>query len=649
MTHLQANPANQTNFKKLDKFLGIVLIASTLVITLYFTTKANLDLTQGRYALFMDERITFDGVKKLLHPESFLAFIDTVIDGKDHRYGRILWNVSALFSFLPEKIGGVSGQIIATRFTQAIIQLLAYSLLVFTFIQSWTLRGLAFLLLIVLPYTAYFATMPKPEPIQLFSLALFLAFSIRNQFRFGYYWVFLGLAFGAKVSTLTLLPLFIGLGLLGQLSQIDWVEFPIEENQTLSLKKLFHLGLITLGIYQILYGLTLLIQGKSAEPIKLVLKKIVPPIPLPFFVFGYALIPIGLGLIFILTPVIAKYLEGQSFIRIHGWLKVFGSFILGFCIAVPIVFFKFPLGLVIWLRSTLLSTSHGSDDTSITVYSWVRYTFSDYLSLPPFLLVPLFLAICIIFTLVLVRLIKKSKAVKTVQAGFENLISESHPFILLLISLFSVVPIFLTVDRLWGHYLHLGTVFFVVATFLCCEKLLTPNPQTSLPPRWVVALIVSVLTVQTLITFFYMMPAMATEMSAYAQRTATPEFQQQKAEHDYLVNLFQSKVSSQAKPLNIHVALSLFIPDSTEDWQITEFAGYFQGWQTEPDLVVMYREGSPLSHQPLNTSARYEPWLAAKTAMLEHISSADQTCSVKPCYLELSSPHPELLILAKQP
>ena len=350
-----------------------------------------------------------------------------------------------------------------------------------------------------------------------------------------------------------------------------------------------------------------------------------------------------------MTPVIAKYLEGQSFIRIHGWLKVFGSFILGFCIAVPIVFFKFRWGLVIWLRSTLLNTSHGSDDTSITVYSWVRYTFSDYLSLPPFLLVPLFLAICIIFTLVLVRLIKKSKAVKTVQAGFENLISESHPFILLLISLFSVVPIFLTVDRLWGHYLHLGTVFFVVATFLCCEKLLTPNPQTSLPPRWVVALIVSVLTVQTLITFFYMMPAMATEMSAYAQRTATPEFQRQKAEHDYLVNLFQSKVSSQAKPLNIHVALSLFIPDSTEDWQITEFESYFRGWQTEPDLVVMYREGSPLSHQPLNTSARYEPWLAAKTAMLEHVSSADQTCSVKPCYLELSSPHPELLILAKQP
>ena len=652
MTPLQANPANQTNFQKLDKFLGIVLIASALVITLYFTTKANLDLTQERYALFMDEQITFDGVKKLLHPESSLAFMDTVIDGEDHRYGRILWNVSALFSFLPEKIGGVSGQIIATRFTQAIIQLLAYGLLVFTFIQFWTLRGLALLLLIALPYTAYFATMPKPEPIQLFSLALFLACSARNQFRFGYYWIFLGLAFGAKVSTLTLLPLFIGLGLLGQFSQVGWVEFPLEENQDFPLKKLFRLGLITLGIYQILYGLILLIQGKSAESIKLVLKhldKIVSLIPLPLFIFGYALIPIGLGFIFILTPVIVKYLENKSFIRLHSWLKVFGSFILGFCIAVPVVFFKFPLGLMIWLRSTFLNTSHGSDDTSITVYSWIKYAFSGYLSVSPFLLVLLFLAICIIFTLVLGRLIRELKAAKTVQVAFQALINESDPLILLLISLFSVVPIFLSVDRLWGHYLHLGTVFFVVATFLCCEKLLTPNPQTSLSPRWVVTLVVSVLTVQTLITFLYMMPAMAAEMSAYAQRTATPEFQRQKAEHDYLVNLFRAKASSQAKPLNIDVALALFIPDSTEDWQITEFASYFRGWPTEPDLVVMYREDSPLSHQPLNTSAEYEPWLAAKTAMLDHLSTGDQTCSVKPCYLELSSPHPELLILAKQP
>lgn len=662
MTHLQANLVNHPNFQKLDKFLGIVLIASTLVITLYFTTKANLDLTQGRYALFMDERITFDGVKKLLHPESFLAFVDTVIDGGDHRYGRILWNVSALFSFLPEKIGGVSGQIIATRFTHAIIQLLAYGLLVFTFIRSWTLRGLALLLLIALPYTAYFATMPKPEPIQLLSLALFLAFSARNQFRFGYYWIFLGLAFGAKVSTLTLLPLFIGLGLLGQVSQVGWVDFPVSTKQIRLLEKSFCLGLIVLGIYQIIHAIVLFLQGTDSYVVREIsnniyklarrssyLSNLVSETPEFLIIFLCIATILLLGLILILAPVVTQYFQQIDWWHFHAYLKTFGIFILGFSIAVPVVFFKFPLGLMQWLFSTLVNTSHETDDASITVYSWINYAFSNYLSAPPLLLIILFLAVCIIFTLFLGRLIRELKTVKTVRASFQDLIGEFHLFILLLISLFSIAPIFLSVHRLWGHYLHLGTVFFVVSVFLCCEKLLTLNPRTSLSPRWVVALVVSVLSVQTFITFFYMMPAMATGMSTYAQRTATPEFQRQKAEHDYLVNLFQAKASSQAKPLDIDVALALFIPDSTEDWQITEFANYSRVWQTEPDLVVMYRKESPLSHQPLKTSAKYEPWLTAKTAMLDHLSTGDQTCSVKPCYLELSSPYQELLILGKQP
>ena len=661
MTHTQANPANQTNLRKLDKFLGLVLIASTLLVALYFTTKANLDLTEGRYALFMDERITFDGVKELLHPKSFLAFIDTVIDGKDHRYGRILWNISALFAFIPEKLWGASGQIVAIRFTQAMIQLVAYGLLVFTLIRSWILRGLALLLLVALPYTAYFATMPKPEPIQLLCLALFLAFSARNQFRFGYYWVFLGLAFGAKISTLTLLPLFILLGLAAQVSQVDWVDLPIPENKRELLKRLFSAGLIFLGIYQLIHAVTILLEGSNAYSVQAILgnaEKVVRRFPqlsgvsnLPesVIIYPYTVILILVGLTLILIPTISHYLESKSLSRVHVWLKVMGSFLLGFLIAVPVVFFKFPLGSMKWLFATLLNTSHGSDDTSITVYSWVRYSFSDYAPVPSTLLISLFLAIIVIFILTLAGLFKALQLRASRRDALDLLIRRSYPFILLLVSLFSVVPIFLSVDRLWGHYLHLGTVFFVVAIFLASEQLLTSKVQTPLPHSWVVTLVVSVLSVQTLITVLYMMPAMATEMNSHAQRTTTPEFQQKKAEYDYLLNLFQTKASAQNRPLNIYVDADFFIPDSTQDWEVIEIFGYFQDWQAEPDLVVLYRQNSPLSHQPLNTSATYKPWLTAKEAMVEHLSTADQTCAVKPCYLELSSPHPELLILAKQP
>ena len=187
--HTPKNSANNhlNNSKKynLDYLVGVIFItlASTLAIFLAF--KANTDLTEGRHVLFMDERITFDGVREIIRPESFISFTDNIIDGKDHRYGRILWNISALFSFLPERIWGVSGQIMGTRSTHSMIQIIAYFMLTFAFIKSWTLRGIGLLALTVLPYSAYFATMPKPEPIQLLFLSLFLALSATRNFKFG--------------------------------------------------------------------------------------------------------------------------------------------------------------------------------------------------------------------------------------------------------------------------------------------------------------------------------------------------------------------------------------------------------------------------------------------------------------------------------
>ena len=158
MTPMQIDLVGQTNLKKLDKFLGIVLIASALVVSLYLIIKANRDLLYP-YALFMDERVTYDGIRKILHPDNLIYLFDQIIDGEDHRYGRILWNLSALFSAIPEKLWGSQAQVFSTRMVQAIFQLVSYLLLVFFFTTSWTIRGLGFWVLVTLPETVYFSTL----------------------------------------------------------------------------------------------------------------------------------------------------------------------------------------------------------------------------------------------------------------------------------------------------------------------------------------------------------------------------------------------------------------------------------------------------------------------------------------------------------
>lgn len=202
---------------KITKFIAIIFLCSVGLYYTFFAVIANSDLSTDRYVLHMDEHITFDGVRAILHPPGFKKFFSAILDGGDHRYGRILWNVSALFSFIPERLYGSQGQIITTRMVQFAAFFSAYLILVFTFLTFWPLRVFGLLSLLSLPTTVYYATMPKPEPLQLLFLALFLWQSKKRNFCFGKHWFFLGLAFGAKISVFLLIFYFAILAFLQRL------------------------------------------------------------------------------------------------------------------------------------------------------------------------------------------------------------------------------------------------------------------------------------------------------------------------------------------------------------------------------------------------------------------------------------------------
>ena len=150
-----------------------------LVILSYWVMLANMDLASGRFALFMDERITFDGVKNILHPEGVKSFILSVVDGGDHRYGRSLWNSIAIFAAVPERLFGDLGQIVSARLLQYFLIVASIVVITFGILRSWLLRFVLITALLSVPFTAYYSTMPKPEPLQLFFLALFTYFFIK--------------------------------------------------------------------------------------------------------------------------------------------------------------------------------------------------------------------------------------------------------------------------------------------------------------------------------------------------------------------------------------------------------------------------------------------------------------------------------------
>lgn len=178
-------------------FLGVIGI---LVVYHFFLIPANLDLSDGAYSQFMDEQIFYDAIQSILSSNNILEVFSNYSIG-DQRYGRIIYLCAAAFAYFPEKIWGETGQIIATRFLFSSTLFASYMLFAFIFFKDKGYRIIMFLLLMTIPTTAYYSTMPKPEPFLLLFFAIFCYFYFLKKIG-SWHFVFLGLAFGCKVSLL---------------------------------------------------------------------------------------------------------------------------------------------------------------------------------------------------------------------------------------------------------------------------------------------------------------------------------------------------------------------------------------------------------------------------------------------------------------
>ncbi len=188
-----------------------VILALFLIFTCYLNT-FQIDGTcgyQDRFTQF-DELIAIGNVNAMLTPESAKHFVFYTISGNTVMYGRAIFYIDAITSFIPYKIWGLSGQIVATRITHTLSLLVAFYIFIILFIdkKNALLRSVIALLLCLMPYTLYFCIVPKPEPFLLLFIALFCYFSIKFNFQKLWPFLFLGLAFATKISVLSIVPIF---------------------------------------------------------------------------------------------------------------------------------------------------------------------------------------------------------------------------------------------------------------------------------------------------------------------------------------------------------------------------------------------------------------------------------------------------------
>jgi len=174
---------------------------------------ANVEVSEGRYMLHADELVTFDGVKRVYREDSFKGKFDKII-GPDQRYGRPVWYSALLSSFIGDSIAGEKGQIIATRLLFAAMTFISVVLLTLAIVKDRIWQIITIITGVTLPYMAYYATMPKPEPLVFLFLAGSLFCLCKRPNNIAFLFFFLGLAFGTKISVLPAIFTLGGLSLL---------------------------------------------------------------------------------------------------------------------------------------------------------------------------------------------------------------------------------------------------------------------------------------------------------------------------------------------------------------------------------------------------------------------------------------------------
>lgn len=557
---------------KIIEFVAFFIVALTFI---YFLIPANRDLVNS-FSLFMDERISYDGVSNILQSKGISDFIWSISDGGDHRYGRIFWNSIALFVFLPEYFYGEFGQIFYTRMFQALILIISFFIITRTFIQNSFLRIFLFFCLLNIPFSHYYATMPKPEPIQLLFISIFLFYYRKLDMKLdSFYWIFIGLAFGAKISTLPLIIIFI---------------IP--------------------GIFKLIYFKDNQLLEKYVNTFF-------------YFVFGLVLavpilaLPVSLSFIFYF--IIIKTFK----LNIYRKISLIFSIIFINLFTSLLLFFKHNIttGFALWGGSTFLNTTHGSNDSDIGILDWFEYLFYGWFNAPAVLLIFIF----IMSTILIIRYINNSFSINFSQ-------NSQIPVLLILAGIFSSLLIFLTVDRLWGFYLFINSVLILVGIFSIIEKNIFDKTFSNTFNNY---LSKSLLLIFIITSIFFWVPNNYQEYNSLSKRTQSITYFRNYESYKQILN-FIEQLPVNDKKYSITYDPSLFMLPQSPNYDVNLFWGYLVDWNKDIDIIILNKNHTPdADYVPALSSLDYESYIIEKEQyeLLVNVNSSCKSSDI--CFEEV--------------
>lgn len=556
--------------ERLVNHAALVATGLLCAVMLWRATLANVDLAGGRFELHMDERVTYDGVHAILHPTSIKRWLSSIVRG-DQRYGRILWYTTAAIAWGPERIGGPTGQIIATRTYELVLTISSALIFAFGLVRSAYLRLILLLGLLTVPYADYYMTMPKPEPLQLLLLALFSAWFVRKRGAPGWYWLFMGMALGCKISALPAVAAF-GIGMLVML---------LGEGRRPSIEEL----VTTASVF--------LIGMAIAVPLLL------PPVIL--FTGG-----IWIGL------VIQR--------RWPGHVCAWGLPVLTTLASVAVG--KGPLRT--WGEATFLNTKHGEDRASITALDWLGYVWSDWFVAPGF--IGMAMVCCAVGYVGLVLLLRLRRG----RGAFLAVVPTAT---VMMAGVLLDIAIICGVKRLWGFYLYPGTILALTGLFAMIDgenegRTRAPGTESLLARSLGQTLVVLVCGVAAV----YWAPRTLRNLATLAQRTKVETYTVERESYDTMKRILDGLGPLPGgERRRVVCSPSHFFPDDAPAYDVAEFWGPYD-WSASADVVILSKGNIAGESGYPRDSPEYARSLEERAGYAAHVAAPGQPCGVPPCF-----------------
>ena len=559
-------------------FFDVALLTLILFSIFAYALTANLDLSIGGYALGMDERISFDGVRNILHPKSTHSFFYAIYNGGDHRYGRILWNSIALAVFLPDLLFGEQGQIVGARMFQVILLFGSVLLISFGFVKRAFLRVVLIGLLLTLPFSTYYMSLPKPEPLAILFICLFLYFYFHR--KRPWVWVFLGLAFGTKISMLPVVIIFFFLECVTFIKNKNWKwvygEFGWSE------------------IYYFLLGLCIAV-----------------PILTPALA-GIAFCDFFVSYLIKKRPFLIKY---DTLMRVIGY---------------ALILLSCKKWLSIWIGSTFLNTHHGSDLLSVNAVTWTLFLYEKWHGLPKYLWASFTVSILIFLIFSLHQFFSQN------QTPRRDRVAMKIGLMIFFLGCVLNLSIFFGVQRLWGFYLYPGVFFMISGAFILIDVMLD---EAYRPKLWLANLpkyFCYFVALHTLAIFYVWFSTERLEFSALSKRTSSQEFLEQSNSYELTLKFleFAAEGEKGGRVLMVAYDPAMFLPISTSKYQIKEFWGPFKSWGDEPTPdIIVFGASHNLQNKVLNpASSQYKDEVQERNGYIEYVVEPADRCLKKVCY-----------------